>query len=120
VVVFAAGTGNPFFTTDTAATLRGMEIGADVVLKATKVDGVYDRDPAKHADARRFDVVSYDEVLEKRLGVMDAASIALCRDQNMPVRVFSLQIPGNLLRVCLGENVGTLVSNVAGTSRLRT
>jgi uridylate kinase len=120
VVVFAAGTGNPFFTTDTAATLRGMEVGADVVLKATKVDGVYDRDPARHADAKRFDVVSYDEVLEKRLGVMDAASIALCRDQNMPVRVFSLHIPGNLLRVCLGENVGTLVSSAAGMPGLRT
>ena len=120
VVVFAAGTGNPFFTTDTAATLRGMEVGADIVLKATKVDGVYDRDPAKHADAKRFDVVSYDEVLEKRLGVMDAASIALCRDQNMPVRVFSLQKPGNLLRVCLGENVGTLVSSAAGAPRVRT
>ena len=120
VVVFAAGTGNPFFTTDTAATLRGMEVGADIVLKATKVDGVYDRDPAKHADAKRFDVVSYDEVLEKRLGVMDAASIALCRDQNMPVRVFSLHKPGNLLRVCLGENVGTLVSSAAGMPRLRT
>ena len=109
VVIFAAGTGNPFFTTDTAATLRGMEIGADIVLKATKVDGVYDRDPAKHADARRFDVVTYGEVLEKRLGVMDATSIALCREQNLPVRVFSIHKPGNLLRVASGENVGTLV-----------
>jgi len=109
VVIFAAGTGNPFFTTDTAATLRGMEIGADVVLKATKVDGVYDRDPVKHPDARRFESISFDEVLEKRLGVMDAASIALCRDQKMHLRVFSIQKAGNLLRVCRGEDVGTLV-----------
>ena len=109
VMIFAAGTGNPFFTTDTAATLRGAEIGADVVLKATKVDGVYDRDPVKHADARRYETISYGEVLEKRLGVMDAASIALCRDQNLPVRVFSIHQPGNLLRACQGENIGTLV-----------
>ncbi|MDH5511613.1 MAG: UMP kinase [Gammaproteobacteria bacterium] len=114
VVIFAAGTGNPFFTTDTAATLRGMEIGADIVLKATKVDGVYDRDPARHADARRFETVSYDEVLDQRLGVMDATSIALCRDQNMQVRVFSIHKAGNLMRVCRGENVGTLVSSAAG------
>ncbi len=109
VLIFAAGTGNPFFTTDTAATLRGAEIGADIVLKATKVDGVYDRDPVKHPDAKRYETIGYDEVLEKRLGVMDAASIALCRDQNLPVRVFSIHKPGNLKRVCLGENVGTLV-----------
>jgi uridylate kinase len=109
VVIFAAGTGNPFFTTDTAATLRGAEVGADIVLKATKVDGVYDRDPVKHPDAKRYDVISFDEVLEKRLGVMDAAAIALCRDQNLPVRVFSIHKPGNLMRICLGENVGTLV-----------
>ena len=109
VVIFAAGTGNPFFTTDTAATLRGMEIGADIVLKATKVDGVYDRDPVKHADARRFETISYDEVLDQRLGVMDATSIALCRDQNLHVRVFSIHKAGNLMRVCRGENVGTLV-----------
>ncbi len=117
VVIFAAGTGNPFFTTDTAATLRGAEIGADVVLKATKVDGVYDRDPVKHADARRYETISYDEVLEKRLGVMDAASIVMCRDQNLTVRVFNIHKPGNLMRVCLGENVGTLVSSAAGMPR---
>jgi uridylate kinase len=111
VVIFAAGTGNPFFTTDTAATLRGMEIGADVVLKATKVDGVYDRDPVKHTDARRLETVSFDEVLDKRLAVMDATSIALCRDQDIQVRVFSILKSGNLLRVCRGENVGTLVSS---------
>ena len=117
VLIFAAGTGNPFFTTDTAATLRGAEIGADIVLKATKVDGVYDRDPAKHADARRYETIGYDEILEKRLGVMDGASIALCRDQNLRIRVFSLHKPGNLMRVCLGENVGTLVSSAAETPR---
>jgi uridylate kinase len=109
VVIFAAGTGNPYFTTDTAATLRGAEVGAEIVLKATKVDGVYDRDPVKHPDARRYEVISYDAVLEQRLGVMDAASIALCRDQNLPLRVFSIHKPGNLMRICLGENVGTLV-----------
>lgn len=109
VLIFAAGTGNPFFTTDTAAALRGVEIGAEVVLKATKVDGVYDRDPAKHPDAQRYESVSYDEILEKRLGVMDAASIALCRDQNLSLRVFSIHKPGNLLRACQGENIGTLV-----------
>lgn len=120
VVIFAAGTGNPFFTTDTAATLRGMEIGADVVLKATKVDGVYDRDPVKHPDAKRLESVSFDEVLDKRLAVMDATSIALCRDRDMHVRVFSIHKSGNLMRVCRGENVGTLVSRAAGMPRLRT
>ncbi len=120
VVIFAAGTGNPFFTTDTAATLRGMEIDADVVLKATKVDGVYDRDPVKHPDAKRFESISFDEVLDRRLAVMDAASIALCRDQDMPVRVFGIHKAGNLMRVCRGENVGTLVSSAAGMPRLRT
>ena len=109
IVIFAGGTGNPFFTTDTAASLRAMEVGAEIVLKATKVDGVYDKDPAKFSDARRYAVVSYGEVLEKRLGVMDMASIALCRDQNLPVRVFSILKPGALLRIVLGENEGTLV-----------
>ncbi len=109
VVVFAAGTGNPFFTTDTAATLRAMEIGADIMLKATKVDGVYSKDPAKHADAERFDVLHYDEVLDRRLAVMDATAITLCRDQNLPLRVFSINKPGSLLRIVRGENEGTLV-----------
>lgn len=109
VVVFGGGTGNPFFTTDTAASLRGLEIQADVVLKATKVDGVYSKDPVKHADARRYDRLTYDEVLEKRLGVMDAAAIALCRDQQMPLRVFNINIPGTLLKVVLGENEGTRI-----------
>jgi uridylate kinase len=109
VLIFAAGTGNPFFTTDTAASLRGLEIGADLVLKATKVDGVYDRDPMKHQDAVRYERVTYDEALSQRLGVMDATALALCREQNLPLRVFSINIPGSLLRIVLGENEGTLV-----------
>lgn len=109
VVIFAAGTGNPYFTTDTAASLRGLEIGADLVLKATKVDGVYDRDPVKHKEAVRYERVSYDEALAKRLGVMDATALALCREQNLPLRVFSINKPGSLLRIVLGENEGTLV-----------
>jgi uridylate kinase len=109
VLIFAAGTGNPFFTTDTAASLRGLEIGADVVLKATKVDGVYDRDPMKHKDAVRYERLTYDEALAKRLGVMDATALALCREQNLPLRVFSINKPGSLLRIVLGENEGTLV-----------
>ena len=109
IVIFAAGTGNPFFTTDTAASLRGSEIGADIVLKATKVDGVYDRDPMKHPDAKRYDVVSYNQALEQRLGVMDATAIALCRDQKLPVCVFNINKPGGLLRVLHGEPEGTFM-----------
>lgn len=109
VVIFAGGTGNPFFTTDTAASLRGLEIDADLVLKATKVDGVYDRDPMKHKNAVRYERVTYDEALSKRLGVMDATALALCREQNIPLRVFSINKPGSLLRIVLGENEGTLV-----------
>lgn len=109
VVVFAAGTGNPFFTTDTAASLRALEIGADVVLKATKVDGVYDRDPAKHDDAVRYDEITFSKVLEDRLRVMDATSIALCREQNLPVQVFNVNRPGAILRIVCGEREGTLV-----------
>lgn len=111
VVIFAAGTGNPFFTTDTAASLRGAEIGADIMLKATQADGVFDRDPRKHDDAKRYDVVSYDEVLEKRLGVMDATAVALCRDNDLPVRVFSIRRPGSLLNVVMGEREGTLMNS---------
>jgi uridylate kinase len=111
VVIFGGGTGNPFFTTDTAASLRGLEVNADAVLKATKVDGVYTRDPVKYDDAKRYDVLTYDEVLEKRLGVMDAAAIALCREEAMPLRVFSINKPGSLLRVVLGEDEGTLVKS---------
>lgn len=109
VVIFAAGTGNPFFTTDTAASLRAMEMDADIVLKATKVDGVYTKDPLRHRDAKRYEVLSYDQVLERRLGVIDAAAIALCRERDLPLRVFNINKPGNILRIILGENEGTLV-----------
>lgn len=109
VVVFAAGTGNPFFTTDTAAALRGAEVGAEVVLKATKVDGVYTADPKKDATATRYNSISFDEAMARQLEVMDATAFALCRDQNLPVKVFSIFKPGALRRVVLGEDEGTLV-----------
>lgn len=111
VVIFAAGTGSPFFTTDTAASLRGAEIDADIVLKATKVDGVYSKDPARHADAVRYDTLTYDQVLERRLEVMDATAVTLCREQKLPLRVFSIQKPGSLVRAVRGEAEGTLVSD---------
>jgi len=109
VVVLAAGTGNPFFTTDSAASLRGIEIGADAVFKATKVDGVYSADPRKHADAVFFEHLSYDDVLNKKLDVMDATAIVLCRDNHMPLRVFNITRAGALKRVVMGEAIGTLV-----------
>jgi len=109
VVVFAAGTGNPFFTTDTAAALRGAEIGAEIVLKATKVDGVYSADPNKDPSAVRFARIAFDEAIARNLQVMDATAFALCRDQKLPIKVFSIQKPGALRRVVLGENEGTLV-----------
>ena len=109
VVIFAAGTGSPFFTTDTAASLRGIEIGADLVLKATKVDGVYSADPMKDKDAVLYSRLTYDEVLVKNLNVMDATSIALCRDHSMPVRVFNMNKTGSLMRIMFGEDEGTLV-----------
>lgn len=109
IVIFAAGTGNPFFTTDTAAALRGAEIGAEVVLKATKVDGVYSSDPKKDASATRYAEISFDEAIAKHLQVMDATAFALCRDQKLPIRVFSITKPGALKRVVLGEDEGTLV-----------
>jgi len=109
VVIFAAGTGNPYFTTDTAATLRAVEIKADIILKATKVDGVYDRDPVRYADAMMYDRISYTEVLTKNLKVMDATAISLCRDNGLPLSVFNLQKAGNIKRVICGENVGTIV-----------
>ncbi|GAA4866541.1 UMP kinase [Luteimonas vadosa] len=108
-VVFAAGTGNPFFTTDSGAALRAIEIGADVLLKATKVDGVYDRDPKHHADAVRFERLSYDDVINRDLKVMDTAAFALCRDSELPLRIFDMSQPGQLLRILQGENIGTLV-----------
>ena len=109
VIVFAAGTGNPFFTTDTAAALRGSEIGAEIVLKATKVDGVYTADPKKDPDARRYSSLTFDEAIEKHLEVMDATAFALCRDQKLPIKVFSILKPGALKRILMGEDEGTLV-----------
>jgi len=109
VVMFAAGTGNPYFTTDSAASLRAIEIGADVVIKATKVDGVYTDDPVKNPDAKRYDNLGYDEILDKKLMVMDATAIVLCRDSNMPLRVFSINNEGDLLRMINGESIGTTV-----------
>ncbi|HMV04888.1 MAG TPA: UMP kinase [Accumulibacter sp.] len=108
-VIFAAGTGNPFFTTDTAAALRGAEIGAEIVLKATKVDGIYAADPKKDPTARRYDRISFDDAIAQNLAVMDATAFALCRDQQLPINVFSIFKPGALLRVALGEDEGTLV-----------
>lgn len=109
VVVFAAGTGNPFFTTDTAAALRGAEMGVEVVLKATKVDGIYTSDPKKDSTATRYDTISFDEAIIKNLQVMDATAFALCRDRKLPIKVFSILKPGALKRVVMGENEGTLV-----------
>jgi uridylate kinase len=109
VVIFAAGTGNPFFTTDSSACLRGIEVQADLVLKATKVDGVYSADPVKVPDAVRFDRLTYDEVLDKKLEVMDLTAICLCRDHNMPVRVFEMEKQGALLSIVRGGDVGTLI-----------
>ena len=109
IVVFAAGTGNPYFTTDTAAALRAVEINADIVLKATKVDGIYDADPMKVPTAKRYDTVSYDECLAKDLRAMDATAISLCRENKMPILVFNLNEPNNIVRVCHGEQVGTRI-----------
>jgi uridylate kinase len=110
VVIFAAGTGNPFFTTDTGAALRAMEMGAEVLLKGTRVDGVYDSDPEKFPNARRFDRVSYREFLHQSLGVMDSTAITLCQDNKLPIVVFNMSVPGNMLRVVSGEAIGTLVT----------
>ncbi|GAA5315404.1 MAG: UMP kinase [Candidatus Pelagadaptatus aseana] len=109
VVIFSAGTGNPFFTTDSAACLRGIEVEADIVLKATKVDGVYTADPMKDPNATRYERLTYDEVLEKKLGVMDLTAICLCRDHNMPVRVFRMDKTGALVKIIQGEDEGTLI-----------
>ena len=110
VVVFAAGTGNPYFTTDTAAALRAMEIKADVILKGTKVDGIYSADPVQFPDATRYERVSYLQVLQERLQVMDATAVTLCMDNRLPIIVFNLKTPGNIRRVVMGEAVGTVVS----------
>ncbi len=109
VVIFAAGTGNPFFTTDTAASLRALQIHADVMMKATKVDGVYDKDPVVHDDARKYDQITYTEVLAKNLRVMDATAISMCRDNELPVIVFNLEKRGNIKKVICGQPIGTIV-----------
>ena len=109
VVIFASGTGNPFFSTDTCAALRAAEIKANVILKATNVDGVFDKDPNKYPDSVKYDVVTHSEVLEKDLKVMDSTAASLCRDNNIPILVFNLSDPENIIRAVLGENVGTLV-----------
>ena len=111
VVILAAGIGNPFFTTDTAASLRAIEIGADALLKATKVDGVFDTDPEKNPNAKRFDTVSYDQVLSDKLSVMDATAIVMCRDNNLPLRIFNLTEPGALVKAMSGDKIGTIVTS---------
>ncbi len=112
VVIFACGTGNPYFTTDTAAALRALEIGAQVILKATRVDGVYDKDPEAHADARFFREITYTDVLSKGLKVMDATAITICMENNLPIIVFNIKVEGNMKKAVLGEQIGTLVKGV--------
>jgi len=109
IVIFAAGTSNPFFSTDTAATLRALEIKAEVIAKATRVDGVYDKDPLKHPDAVRYPEITYTEVLSRGLAVMDATSIAMCRDNKLPILVFNLNTVGNIMRMSMGEPIGTVI-----------
>ena len=109
IVLFAAGTGSPFFTTDSAASLRAVEINADVMIKATKVDGIFDKDPAKHKDAVKFDKLGFDEVVKNKLAVMDTTAIVMCRDNNLPVKVFNMNSEGDLMRLICGENIGTTV-----------
>jgi uridylate kinase len=109
LVIFAAGTGNPYFSTDTAAALRAMEINAEALFKATKVEGIYDRDPARHEGAQMFSRLSYDRFLVDRIGVMDSTAVTLCRENKLPIRVFKLTTRGNILRVCRGEDIGTIV-----------
>lgn len=109
LVIFAAGTGNPYFTTDTAAALRAMEINAEVIMKATKVDGIYDKDPLKHKNAVKFQKITYMDVLNKELQVMDSTAISLCKDNNLPILTFNLGVPGNIARSIRGEKIGTLV-----------
>jgi uridylate kinase len=108
-VIFAAGTGNPYFTTDTAASLRAMEIGADVILKATKVDGVYSSDPMKDPDAKKYDSITYIDVLKQGLSIMDSTAISLCMDNDLPIMVFNLRGKGNIRRIIEGKKIGTLV-----------
>jgi uridylate kinase len=117
LVIFVAGTGNPYFSTDTAAALRAMEVQADMLCKATKVEGVYDKDPVKFADASMFRRVSYDHFIRERMGVMDSTAVTLCRDNNLPIRVFALSTYGNIKRVVQGEPIGTLVSEAENDPR---
>ena len=119
VVIFAAGTGNPYFTTDTAASLRAMEIEAEAVLKATRVDGVYDKDPLKHKNAVKIEKLAYIDVLQRGLQVMDATAISLCMDHSLPIVVFDMNRPGNIKRVVMGEAIGTVVSNEGRTEKKR-
>ncbi len=112
IVLFAAGTSNPFFSTDSAAALRALEIKAQILAKATKVDGVYDKDPMKHSDAVRYETISYTEVLSKGLRILDASAVAMCRDNNLPISVFNSNIRGNIMRMALGEQIGTLIHEV--------
>jgi uridylate kinase len=109
IVIFAAGTSNPYFSTDTAATLRGLEIKAEVVAKATRVDGVYDKDPLQNHDAIRFAEITFSEVLSKNLRIMDASAVAMCRDNKLPILVFNLRVQGNIMRMAMGETIGTLI-----------
>ncbi|HDD45350.1 MAG TPA: uridine monophosphate kinase, partial [Candidatus Desulfofervidus auxilii] len=109
IVIFSAGTGNPYFTTDTAAALRAAEIKAEVILKATKVDGVYEKDPFQYADAKKYDELSYMEMLEKKLQVMDATAVSLCMENKLPIIIFNINIPGNIKKAIFGEPVGTKV-----------
>jgi uridylate kinase len=118
VVIFAAGTGNPFFSTDTAAALRAAEVGAEVILKATKVDGIYDKDPMVHADAVRYDRLTFLEALQKQLKVMDATAMALCMDNDIPVIVFDLKTEGNVMRVIRGETIGTRIELGQGNTEV--
>ncbi|MGB0343998.1 MAG: UMP kinase [Coraliomargarita sp.] len=115
VVIFAGGTGNPYFSTDTCAALRASEIGADMLMKATKVDGIYDKDPAKHDDARKFDKLNYIDALRDRLNVMDSTAFSLCMENKMPILVFSMREPGSILRAVMGESIGTLVNDEPNT-----
>lgn len=111
VVIFASGTGNPFFTTDTAASLRAVETGADIMLKATKVDGIYDMDPMKFKEAKKIDKITYDEVIQKKLAVMDTTAIVMCRDHNLPVKVFNMNTPGEMVRAVTSDSVGSIVES---------
>ena len=112
VVIFGGGTGNPYFTTDTAATLRAIEVEADIILKGTRVDGIYSSDPEKNPSATRYEFVTFDEVLEKKLSIMDLTAFTLCHENNLPIKVFNMNIEGNLTKVCKGENIGTLVKSI--------